>query len=58
MVASSDRIVQALRIAGVSDLFALHSRVPDAIADDRRWQTAVCGDGDSTGEWCRKHGLL
>jgi anti-sigma B factor antagonist len=58
VVASSDRILQTLRIAGVSDVFALHSRVPDAIAADRRWQAAVSGEGDSTGEWCRKHGLL
>ena len=58
VVASSDRIRQTLRIAGVSDLFGLHSRVPDAIAADRRWQAAVCGEGSSAGEWCRKHGLL
>ena len=58
VVASSGRILQVLRIAGVSDSFALHSRVPDAIAADRHWQAAVSGEGDSTGEWCRKHGLL
>ena len=58
VVASADRILQTLRITGLSDVFALHSRVPDAIAADRRWQTAVSGEGDSTGEWCRKHGLL
>ena len=58
VVASSDRIRQTLRIAGVSDIFALHSRVPDAIAADRRWQVAVSGEGDSAGEWCRKHRLL
>jgi anti-sigma B factor antagonist len=58
VVASSDRIRQILRIAGVSDVFALRSRLPDAIAADWRWQAAVCGEGDSTGEWCRKHGLV
>jgi anti-sigma B factor antagonist len=58
VVASSDRILQTLRIAGVSDAFALHSRVPDAIAADWHWQAAVSGEGDNTGEWCRKHGLL
>ena len=58
VVASSDRILQTMQIAGVSDTFALHSRVPDAMAADRRWQAAVSGEGDSTGEWCRRHGLL
>jgi len=58
LVASSDRILQALRIAGLSDIFALHSRVPDAITADRHWQAAVSGEGDSAGEWCCKHGLL
>jgi len=58
LVASSDRILQALRIAGLSDIFGLHSRVPDAITADRHWQAAVSGEGDSAGEWCCKHGLL
>jgi anti-sigma B factor antagonist len=58
VVASGDRILQTLRIAGVSDVFVLHSRVPDAIAADRLWQAAISGEGDSTAEWCRKHGLL
>ena len=58
VVASSDPILQTMRIAGVSDAFALRSRVPDAMAADRRWQAAVSGEGDSAGEWCRRHGLL
>jgi anti-sigma B factor antagonist len=58
VVASGDRIRQTLRIAGASDIFALHSRVLDAISADRRWQAAVGRDGDSAGEWCRKHRLL
>jgi anti-sigma B factor antagonist len=57
LVASTDRILQTLRIAGLSDAFALHSCIQDAITADRHWQAAVCGEGD-TGEWCRKHGLL
>jgi anti-sigma B factor antagonist len=57
VVASSDRILQTMRIAGVSDAFALHSRVQDAMAADQRWQAAFSGEGDSTGEWCRRHGL-
>jgi anti-sigma B factor antagonist len=58
LVASSDRILQTLRIAGLGDAFGLHSRVPDAIIADRHWQAAVSGEGDNAGEWCRKHGLL
>ena len=58
LVASGDRILQTLRIAGLSDAFALHSSVPDAITAGPRWQAAVAGEGDSTEEWCRKHRLL
>src|SRR6266702_2719987 len=58
LVASTGRILQTLRIAGLSDVFALHSCVPDAISAGQHWQTAVSGDGDSIEEWCRKHGLL
>ena len=58
LVASTGRILQAFRIAGLSDAFALYSCVPDAISAGQQWQAAVSGEGDSTGEWCRKHGLL
>ena len=58
LVASSNRILQILRIAGLSDAFGLHARVPDAIRADRHWQAAVSGEGGSAGEWCRQHGLL
>jgi anti-sigma B factor antagonist len=58
VVASSDRILQILRITGVGEAFALHCGVPDAIAADRRWQAAVSSEGHSTAEWCRMHGLL
>ena len=58
LVASTDRILQTLRITGLSDVFALHPFVLDAITADRHWQAAVSGEGDSAGEWCRKHGLL
>ena len=58
LVASTDRILQIFRITGLSDAFALHSCVPDAITADQHWQAAVSGEGDSTGEWCRKHRLL
>jgi anti-sigma B factor antagonist len=58
LVASTGRILQLFRITGLSDAFALHSCVPDAITADQHWQAAVSGEGGSTGEWCRKHGLL
>jgi anti-sigma B factor antagonist len=58
LVASTDRILQTLRITGLSDAFALHASVPDAIAADEHWQAAVSDEGDSTEEWCRRHGLL
>jgi len=58
LVASAGRILQTLRITGLSDAFALYSCVLDAITADQHWQAAVSGEGDSTGEWCRKHRLL
>ena len=58
LVASADRILQTLRITGLSDAFALHSCVLDAITDDQYWQAAVAGEGGSTEEWCRRHRLL
>jgi anti-sigma B factor antagonist len=58
LVASAGPILQIFRITGVSDVFAVHSCVPDAISADQHWQEAVSGEGDSAGEWCRKHRLL
>ena len=58
LVASTDRILQTFRITGLSDTFALHSCVLDAITADQHWQAAVSGEGDSAEEWCRKHDLL
>jgi hypothetical protein len=57
-VASTGRVLQILRITGLSDAFALHSCVLDAITADQHWQAAVADEGDSTEEWCRKHRLL
>jgi anti-anti-sigma factor len=57
LVVGPGRVLQALRMTGLSDAFALHSCVPDAIAADQHWQAAVSGEGDSTEEWCRKHRL-
>jgi anti-sigma B factor antagonist len=58
LVASTGRILQTLRITGLRDTFALHSRVADAIAADQHWQAAVSAERGSTEEWCREHGLL
>lgn len=58
LVASTDRVLQTLRIAGLSDAFAVHSCVLHAITADQHWQAAASGEGDSTAEWCRKRGLL
>jgi anti-sigma B factor antagonist len=58
LVATTGRILQLFRITGLSDAFALHSCVPDAITADQHWQAAVSGEGGNTGEWCREHGLL
>ena len=58
LVASAARILQTIRITGLSEVFALHSCVLDAIAADQHWHAAVCGETDSTEDWCRKHGLL
>jgi anti-sigma B factor antagonist len=58
LVASAGRILQIFRITGLSDAFALHSCVLDAITADQHWQATVAGEGDSIEEWCRKHRLL
>jgi anti-sigma B factor antagonist len=57
LVASTDRVLQTLRIAGLSDAFAVHSCVLHAITADQHWQAAASGEGDSIAEWCRKRGL-
>ena len=58
LVASTGRVMQVLRITGLSDASALHSCVADAIIASQHWQAAVSDEGGSTGEWCRKHRLL
>ena len=58
LVADTGRIVQVLRITGLSDAFALHSCILEAVTADRNWQEAVSADGCSAGKWCREHGLL
>jgi anti-sigma B factor antagonist len=57
LVTSGGRILQLFRITGLTNAFALHSTVPDAITADQHWQATIAGQGDSASEWCRKHGL-
>ena len=57
LVAGPGRIVRVLRITGLSDAFALHSCVLEAVTADRDWQAAVSAEGLSAGIWCREHGL-
>jgi len=57
-VAGAGRIVQVLRITGLTDAFALHSCVLEAVTADPNWQAAVSAGGLSAGIWCREHGLL
>lgn len=57
LVTNGGRILQLLRITGLTHVFALHSTVPDAITADQHWQVIIAGQGDSASEWCRKHGL-
>ena len=58
LVASTDRVLQTLRIAGLSDAFPVYSYVLHAVTADQHWQAVASGEGDSTAEWCRKRGLL
>ena len=56
IAAGGDRAV--LRITGLTDAFALHSCVLEAVTADPNWQAAVSAGGLSAGIWCREHGLL
>jgi len=58
LVPGTGRVVQVLRITGLTGAFALHSCVLEAVTADRTWQAAVSADGLSAGIWCREHGLL
>ena len=58
LVASTGPVLQTLRIAGLSDAFAVYSCVLHAITADQHWQAAASGEGDTSAEWCLKHGLL
>jgi anti-sigma B factor antagonist len=58
LVTTADRIMQLFQITGLIRAFALHPSVPDAITADQHWQATLAGEGRSTEEWCREHGLL
>ena len=58
LVPGTGRVVQVLRITGLTGAFALHSCVLEAVTADQNWQAAVCADGLRAGIWCRQHGLL
>ena len=58
LVAGAGRVVQVLRIAGLTGAFAVHSCVLEAVTADPDWQAAVTAEGLSAGIWCRQHGLL
>jgi len=58
LVPGTGRVVQVLRITGLTGAFALHSCVLEAVTADQNWQAAVSADGLSAGIWCREHGLL
>jgi anti-sigma B factor antagonist len=55
LVISGGRILQLLVITGLTNAFAIHASVLDAISDDQHWQVALAGEGHSAEEWCRKH---
>ena len=58
LVISADRILRIFRITGLHHVFVLRPSVQEAVTTDQHWQAAVTGDGHTTEEWCRKHGLL
>jgi anti-sigma B factor antagonist len=58
LVISADRIARIFRITGLHHVFVLRPSVQEAVTTDQHWQAAVAGDGHSTEDWCRNHGLL
>ena len=49
LVPGTGRIAQVLRITGLTDAFALHSCVLEAVTADLNWQAAVSAEGSSAG---------
>lgn len=58
LVTSAGRIPKLFRLTGLDRVFTLHRSVPEAIAGDRHWETALASEGHDSEEWCRKHGML
>jgi anti-sigma B factor antagonist len=58
LVADTARILQAFRIAGLSEAFALHASVLDAVSAEQYWQGVISDHGGNAREWCRKYGLV
>jgi anti-sigma B factor antagonist len=56
-VINSTRILQILRITGLTKVLPSQPSVPAAIDADPHWRQAVEGEAGSAGEWCRRHGL-
>jgi anti-sigma B factor antagonist len=57
LVTSGGRVLRLLVITGLTNVFALHTSVLDAISADQHWQAALAGEGHSAEDWCRKHDL-
>ena len=57
LVISGGRIRQLFQITGLTNAFALHASVLDAISADQHWQAGLAGEGHSAEEWCRKNEL-
>jgi anti-sigma B factor antagonist len=57
LVTSGGRVLQLLVITGLTNAFALHACVLDAISAHQHWQAALAAEGHSAEEWCRKHEL-
>jgi anti-sigma B factor antagonist len=55
LVTSGGRILQLFRMTGLTQVFALHSSVPDAVTAGPHWQAAI--GGDTVSQWCRQNDL-
>lgn len=58
IVTSAGRIPQLFHLTGLVRVFTLRQSVAEAITGDRHWEAALTSEGQSSEEWCRKHGLL
>ena len=58
LAASPERIVRLFRITGLDRAFSLYGSVPEAIAAEDAWKSAIASEGTDPDEWCRKNNLL